>query len=262
MRNGQTPIHIQRWAPADYLADEHVRLLMARRDYLTIAFYRTFIDASFVAGGNLPADPEMLAAVVSMPKRHVAKALAYCTGRLLFTEGDRIFQPRVRREVADELEFRERQRESGAKGGRKRSQRLALDEPQGSLEEASSPPAPAPVALRPSPAPIASEAVAPPALPVVLKTPEFEKAWADWLSYRREAKLQVWKSRTIAAKLAELAEWGSDAAVASIRASIANGWKGLFARDEPRRNVKASAIPCGGSSDAEKAALRNLGRKP
>lgn len=157
MRNGQTPIHIQRWAPADYLADEHVKLLQARRDYLTIAFYRHFIDTSFVAGGDLPADPEMLAAIVSMPKRDVERALAFCVGRLLFPDGDRLYQPRVRREIAEELEFRRSQKDRGEKGAAKRWGSGGHSPAMVSPSSGDSPPAPFASALRLTPAPIATE---------------------------------------------------------------------------------------------------------
>ena len=153
MRNGQTPIHIQRWAPADYLADEHVKLLQARRDYLTIAFYRHFIDTSFVAGGDLPADPEMLAAIVSMPKRDVERALAFCVGRLLFPDGDRLYQPRVRREIAEELEFRRSQKDRGEKGAAKRWGSGGHSPAMVSPSSGDSPPAPFASALRLTPAP-------------------------------------------------------------------------------------------------------------
>lgn len=107
MKGGKTPIHIMRWAPADYHADEHVKLLKARRDYRTLTFYRHFIDLSFAGGGDLPADPEALAAVVEMPRKDVEHALSFCLGRLIEQEGERLFQKRVRRDVATELEFRD-----------------------------------------------------------------------------------------------------------------------------------------------------------
>lgn len=56
----------------------------------------------------------------------------------------------------------------------------------------------------------------------------FATAWADYLAYRRESRLVALKPRSIAAKFAEMLEWGEEGAIASIRATIANGWKGLF----------------------------------
>ena len=118
MKGGHTPIHIQRWAPADYQSDEHVQLLLRRRSWGTLTFYRQFMDASFLAGGDLPADPEALSACVRMPVAEVAKALEFCLGRLLHRDGDRIYQKRVRRDVAKEMEVRAIQSELGREGGK------------------------------------------------------------------------------------------------------------------------------------------------
>ena len=109
MKGGHRPIHIQRWSPADYQADEHVRLLYLRRAWCTLTFYRTFLDCSHLAGGDLPADSETLCALLSMPKRDVERALAFCLGRLIERDGDRLYQKRVRRDVAHEIEFRAKQ---------------------------------------------------------------------------------------------------------------------------------------------------------
>jgi len=110
MKGGRTPIHIQRWCPADYQADEHVRLLYARRDWRTLTFYRTFLDVAFMQGGDLPAEPAALAAVLGMPLADVRKALGFCLNRLIHNEDGRLFQGRVKRDVQAELEFRETQR--------------------------------------------------------------------------------------------------------------------------------------------------------
>lgn len=163
MKGGQTPIHIQRWASADYHADEHVRVLKARRDYLTLTFYRHFLDHSFTAGGDLPADSEALAAIVEMPQQDVEKALAFCLGRLVFQGGDRLYQHRVQRDVAEELRFRAEQSERGKLGGRpkkataldkdaEKKQRGRLEKPvvvstkspPASASASASPPAPPP----------------------------------------------------------------------------------------------------------------------
>jgi len=153
MKGGRTPIHIQRWAPADYHEDEHVRLLYARRDWRTLTFYRTFLDRAFMAGGDLPADPEALSAVVQMPRKDVSSALDFCLGKLIYAEGDRLYQKRVRRDIADELEFREQQAERGKLSGEARKRTTVQpsfnDRSTGRLN----PPSPAPVPA-PAPAPI------------------------------------------------------------------------------------------------------------
>lgn len=144
MKGGQTPIHIQRWAPADLWSDEHWLLLVSRRDYRTMTFYRAFLDLAFMAGGDLPAAPDLLSASLRMPRRDVEHALAYCLGKLIFQDGDRLYQGRVRREIAAELEFRKKQSELGKKGGRPKKGGGGEGEPNPTLLDTESPPAPTP----------------------------------------------------------------------------------------------------------------------
>ena len=69
-------------------------------------------------------------------------------------------------------------------------------------------------------------------LPSNLQTPDFQKAWADWLQHRREIKHPVTPT---AAKeqLSKLTDMGPERAVAALRNSTANGWQGVF---EPKDN--------------------------
>jgi len=143
MKQGQTPIHIMRWAPVDYHEDEWVKLLKRRRAYKVLTFYRHFLDYSYLAGGDLPSDPQHLAAVVEMPCQDVRDALTFCLGRLIEQDGDRLFQKRVRRDVLKELKFRDVQREHGKTGGRPTKKDTLLG--------SKSPPAPSP---SPAPTPI------------------------------------------------------------------------------------------------------------
>jgi uncharacterized protein YdaU (DUF1376 family) len=196
MKGGRVPIHIMRWAPQDYHADEHVKLLKARRDYRTLTFYRHFLDQSFASGGDLPADPEALAAVVEMPRRDVEHALAFCLGRLIAQDGERLFQKRVRRDVATELEFREVQAEHGKKGGRPKKERQAFQNGKAEVSESETPPSPTPRAFSPAPAPAPNVLPPPraeaPLVPVV-EGPEkpFEKVPLP--SWSREA-CDDWKA--------------------------------------------------------------------
>jgi uncharacterized protein YdaU (DUF1376 family) len=63
---------------------------------------------------------------------------------------------------------------------------------------------------------------------------ELGSAWERWITYRRERKLST-KEPTWRAQAAKLTEWGKQGhnPVASIDASIMNGWAGLF---EPKQN--------------------------
>jgi hypothetical protein len=149
VKGGKTPIHIQRWSPADYQADEHVRLLYARRDWRTLTFYRTFLDVAFMQGGDLPAEPEALSACLRMPVADVRKALDYCLDRLIHEEHGRLFQGRLRRDVKAELEFRESQRVRANMRWHPDGNALALP-PQKSRQSPPSPsPAPAPITDNP-----------------------------------------------------------------------------------------------------------------
>ncbi len=64
--------------------------------------------------------------------------------------------------------------------------------------------------------------------PEPLRGEAFAAAWDRWIAYRREAKKPAWKPVTVKSQLAQLATWGEAQAIASIEASIRNGWSGLF----------------------------------
>lgn len=65
------------------------------------------------------------------------------------------------------------------------------------------------------------------ALPADLDVPRVRDAWREWVEFRRKKRKPI--SEDAARKqLAELIRYGPDGAVASINASIANDWQGLF----------------------------------
>lgn len=70
---------------------------------------------------------------------------------------------------------------------------------------------------------------APPATPVSLpfSSPDFAAAWAEYRQHRTEIKKPLTPTATTRA-LANLAEWGEARAIAAIRYSIANGYRGIF----------------------------------
>lgn len=158
MKGGHKPIHIMRRAPADVVNDPVIKLQLARGDRDSVLFYLLFMDWSFIEGGDLPADPEALAAVMGFPEKLVRRVLPiWVEAGKLKIEDTCVFNPRVRAEVHDELIFREEQRQRGAEGGRasarKRSVKRTVDQaPDQTVEGASSPPAPSP-APAPAPAP-------------------------------------------------------------------------------------------------------------
>ena len=69
---------------------------------------------------------------------------------------------------------------------------------------------------------------APPVFPAVLDTEEFKESWNRYMSYRRQMGFKTLKSASVAAKFTEMAEWGHSQAIAALKASIANGWQGIF----------------------------------
>lgn len=159
MKDGHAPIHIMRWAPADYVNDPFIRKLYQKRDWRTLAFYSAFLFYSHMEGGDLPSDPEDLAAMVFMPPREVTSALALCVsaGKIHEKQG-RLYHKRVVAEVIQELEYREQQRAIGKRGGRPKRK----GEPKGRVLENQTPPSPAPT---PTPAPISADAPAAPDFP-------------------------------------------------------------------------------------------------
>lgn len=144
MKDGRVPIHIMRFAPADYLNEPAVKLALAEDNVDATAFYPLFLFAAFTQGGSLQADLRVLSATIGMPRKRVERALAFWRGTGTIEERDgRLYQKRLSREVAEELEFREEQSKRANKRWHKGSDATALP-PQ-------CPPLPAPT---PIPAPI------------------------------------------------------------------------------------------------------------
>ncbi len=64
--------------------------------------------------------------------------------------------------------------------------------------------------------------------PPELQTVAFRSAWDDWIAERRSQKRKPYTDRGARSQLNELAKHGEAKAIAAIRASIRNGWAGLF----------------------------------
>ncbi len=131
MNNGQDyPLQLWRtWSPPDFLNDEIVRLAIARGDGTSIAVYALVLNASYWAGGTLPADIEQLAAVLGARKTWVERGLTLWldSGKLQVEDG-RIFHRRTRAEAQKDLALRRAASISGATGNRKRWQRRVPDQ--------------------------------------------------------------------------------------------------------------------------------------
>ena len=74
-----------------------------------------------------------------------------------------------------------------------------------------------------------TEAEASPLLiPSELKGEDFEKAWAEWADYRKQAKLKPYTTIGAQKQLSALAKIGKERAIAAINNSIANAYQGIY----------------------------------
>lgn len=70
--------------------------------------------------------------------------------------------------------------------------------------------------------------------PTPLDTKRFRDAWSEYETYRREAGHRKLQERSVAKRLAEMAEWGEEQAIEAIRQSIASGYQGIFRPNPPK----------------------------
>ena len=63
-------------------------------------------------------------------------------------------------------------------------------------------------------------------IPKKLDTDAFNKAWLEWVQYRKESRKKLTPS-TIRYQLKRLEKWGHDRAIAAIEETITQGWVGL-----------------------------------
>ena len=71
-------------------------------------------------------------------------------------------------------------------------------------------------------------------LPFQLDTPEFKKAWEDYVEYRRQSKLKKLLPMSVERQWTKMADVGPEVAIEAIDQTIANGWMGLFLPPELR----------------------------
>lgn len=160
------PIHLMRWAPADYVNDPAVKLALAQRDFVSSTFYPLFLFHAFIQGGTLPAEPVALGAILGMRPADVRRALAYWAEQGKVREEDgRLYHKRVKDDIQEELAYRETQAALGKLGGRPPKGSGSADVKGRVLNPESQPapvpaPAPSPVpapAPDPTPAALASQ---------------------------------------------------------------------------------------------------------
>jgi uncharacterized protein YdaU (DUF1376 family) len=161
------PIHIMRFAPADYVEDVEVKIAIAERDFRALTFYHLFLFHSHIQAGSLPADSRQLAIVCGLSRADAERGLKRWldSGKIVLENG-RLFHKRVVREIAEERAYRAEQAALGKKGGLasgavRREGHPSLsheghpsDNSKGSLQMHRSPPSLTPPPLpAPSPAP-------------------------------------------------------------------------------------------------------------
>lgn len=70
-------------------------------------------------------------------------------------------------------------------------------------------------------------------LPSALNTETFRKEWLRYVEHRKQNRLRVLKEESVISKWKEMEKWGEARAIEAIKASISNGWQGVF---EPKTN--------------------------
>jgi hypothetical protein len=74
-------------------------------------------------------------------------------------------------------------------------------------------------------------------IPVLLNTPEFQKAWADWMGYLKDRRMKP-TQRTIDGHIKACEEYGSDLAVRAINYSIESQYRKPFPPPAAARGTK------------------------
>ena len=224
------------WVWADTHADRHGHVTLVSRECLDSITQCADFGAALVSVGWLESSAAECGGV-TFPKfeRHMgkgAKERAQASKRKKSQrERESLFRhapvPKVSRTLRDESVTREEKRREEKKEEDKTPQPPA--EPGGSASE----PEPKTASER-KPKPGAASVP----VPAALDTSEFRAVWADWLADRRDRRKPV-TERAAQQQLANLAAVGPVAAAACVRASIANGWAGLFLEKAETR----SAVP-------------------
>ena len=86
-------------------------------------------------------------------------------------------------------------------------------------------------------------------LPVELRTPDFETAWAVWIEYRLALKAKALQPDSWRLQLDTLATWGPQFAAEAIYESKRNGWTGLFPPKKPGTTVRPTQVIPGSTLD-------------
>jgi uncharacterized protein YdaU (DUF1376 family) len=212
--------------PGDWLGSQRVSLLTLEEEG---AYLRLL--ASCWQHGSIPSDPEKIA-------RLIGKGASTTLATTLAT----MFQPhplesallvhdRLEREREKQDAWAEKSREGGRKSAEKRQNLkggsttlqppLVGCLPNGSNQKAT-------LLLQSTSTNTSSNEEVGVEFPANLKTSEFEKAWKEYLEYRKNGRMKSLLPTSQVAQLKKMSEWGHDAAIKAINESISQGWQGIF----------------------------------
>ena len=207
--------------PGDWLGSQRVSLLTLEEEG---AYLRLL--ASCWQHGSIPSDPNMIA-------RLIGKGASTTLATTLAT----MFQPhsfnpallvhdRLERERDKQDAWAEKSREGGRKSAEKRQNlkggSTTVQPPlEGCLPNGSNQKA----TLLLQSTSTNKERLE---FPATLQTPEFERAWEEYLEYRKKGRMKSLLPTSQVAQLKKMSEWGHDAAIKAINESISQGWQGLF----------------------------------
>lgn len=69
-------------------------------------------------------------------------------------------------------------------------------------------------------------------IPLELNTPEFKKAWEDWIQHRKEIKKAL-TVQSVKMQMGDFVKWGAPRAIAAINYTIKRGWQGIREEESP-----------------------------
>ena len=181
------------------------------------ATYKRLLDYQYDKEAPIQNDPILIARRIRSTDKLV---LAMLEEFFVLTEEGWIHQ-RVMERINEHKEFISKQQDNGRKGGRKPNPNPSLTQRQPSQY-------PIPNNQLPIPNIETTQQDYFHALPEVLQTEDFKKAWISYLQYRKERRLSSLLPKSLEVKWRQMASWGHEASLRQIDEAIANGWQGIF----------------------------------
>jgi len=207
--------------PGDWLGSQRVSLLTLEEEG---AYLRLL--ASCWQHGSIPSDPDKIARLIG---KGASTTLATTLATMFQPhpcESASLVHDRLERERDKQDAWAEKSREGGRKSAEKRQNlkgaSTTLQPPlEGCLPNGSNQKA----TLLLQSTSTNKERLE---FPEALQTPEFEKAWEEYLEYRKRGRMKSLLPTSQVAQLKKMSEWGHDAAIKAINESISQGWQGIF----------------------------------